>query len=107
MLGYDSEEELLGVDISHDLYADPKERDVLIKKLEKNGVLRNVELVLKRRDGSLITVLENSRVVRDEEGNVLYYEGTLTDITGRKKACLLYTSPSPRDRQKSRMPSSA
>jgi len=86
MLGYDSEEELLGVDISHDLYADPKERDVLIKKLEKNGVLRNVELVLKRRDGSLITVLENSRVVRDEEGNVLYYEGTLTDITERKKA---------------------
>jgi len=86
MLGYDSEEELLGVDISHDLYADPKERDVLIKKLKKNSVLRNVELVLKRRDGSLITVLENSRVVRDEEGNVLYYEGTLTDITERKKA---------------------
>jgi len=86
MLGYDSEKELRGIDIAHDLYADPEERELLIKKLEKKGELRNIELTLKRKDGYCITVLENSRVVRDDKGKILRYEGTLTDTTERKRA---------------------
>jgi diguanylate cyclase (GGDEF)-like protein len=45
------------------------------------GEIRNAELVLRRKDGRKIVVLENSRTVRDEHGRTLYYEGTLTDIT--------------------------
>jgi PAS domain S-box-containing protein len=86
MLGYESEQELQASDVAHDLYADPDERKVLTEKLEEQGELRNAELVLKRRDGGEITVLENARAVRDERGQVLYYEGTLTDITERKRA---------------------
>ncbi len=86
MLGYDSEAELLTIDIAHDLYANPEDRGILAQRLEKKGELRNVELVLKRKDGDHIIVLENARAVRDRQGKVLYYEGTLTDITKRKKA---------------------
>ena len=43
--------------------------------------LRNAELTLRRKDGRKIVVLENSRAVTGDEGEVLYYEGTLTDIT--------------------------
>jgi len=81
MLGYDSEDELLAVDVATDIYMDPGRRDKWVRDMAETGEVRNAELVLKRRDGTKIVVLENSRVVRDAEGRALFYEGTLTDIT--------------------------
>jgi diguanylate cyclase (GGDEF)-like protein/PAS domain S-box-containing protein len=81
MLGYDSEDELLDLEISRDVYMEPDHRQNWVRAMHEDGEVRNAELVLKRRDGSKIVVLENSRAVRDTEGNVLFYEGTLTDIT--------------------------
>ncbi|MGB9022215.1 MAG: PAS domain S-box protein, partial [Candidatus Bathyarchaeia archaeon] len=86
MLGYDSEAELLAADIPHDIYANPEDRSTWMRKLQEQGELRDVEVVLKRKDGRQLTVLDSGRVVRDEQGRVLYYEGTLTDITERKRA---------------------
>ena len=84
MLGLKSEAEMNDVNISKDLYVDSKVRSRLLHVLERDGSFQNVEYELRRRDGNVITVLENARVVRDPEGQVLYYEGTLTDITDRK-----------------------
>jgi diguanylate cyclase (GGDEF)-like protein/PAS domain S-box-containing protein len=81
MLGYDSEDELLALDVTRDIYIDPEHRDNWVRTMAEGGEVRNAELLLKRRDGSRIVVLENSRAVRDAEGRVLFYEGTLTDIT--------------------------
>jgi diguanylate cyclase (GGDEF)-like protein/PAS domain S-box-containing protein len=81
MLGYDSEDELLGLDVSRDIYMDPEHRDVWARAMADGGEVRNAELLLKRKDGTKVVVLENSRAVRDAEGRVLFYEGTLTDIT--------------------------
>jgi PAS domain S-box-containing protein len=86
MLGYESEEELKLVDVARDLYVCPGERKQLLGRMDQQGALQNVELSLRRKDGSLITALENSRPVRDEKGEVLSYEGTITDITERKRA---------------------
>lgn len=86
MLGYESEAELCSLDVVADLYVDPEQRDVLARKLEKEGTVQDIELVLKRKDGYCITVLENTRAIRNEQGEILYYEGTLTDITERKRA---------------------
>jgi len=85
MLGLTNEAELNDVNIAKDLYVDPHIRPRLLEQLERDGGLQNIEYELRRRDGRLITVLENARVVRDERGAVLYYEGTLTDITPRKR----------------------
>jgi diguanylate cyclase (GGDEF)-like protein/PAS domain S-box-containing protein len=81
MLGYDSEDELLAVDVARDVYADPCHRDRWVTTMAEHGEVRNAELVLRRRDGSRLVVLENSRAVLDADGRVLFYEGTLTDIT--------------------------
>jgi diguanylate cyclase (GGDEF)-like protein/PAS domain S-box-containing protein len=81
MLGYDSEDELLALDVTRDIYLDPEHRDSWVRSMAEGGEVRNAELLLKRRDGTRIVVLENSRSVRDAEGRVLFYEGTLTDIT--------------------------
>ena len=86
MLGYDSVDELKSKNIAKDLYSDVTERDYFLNVLQQEGTLDDTELVLNRKDGSQITVIEHSHVVRDRNGNILYLEGTLTDITQRKKA---------------------
>jgi diguanylate cyclase (GGDEF)-like protein/PAS domain S-box-containing protein len=81
LLGYGSEDELLELDVARDVYFDPDHRQNWIKAMREDGEIRNSELVLKRKDGSRIVVLENSRAVQDGDGRVLFYEGTITDIT--------------------------
>jgi len=85
MLGYSSEAELLRVD-ANTLYVDPQQRAVRKLVLERDSEVRHYELALRTKDGRVITVLENSRAVRDPEGGIAYFEGTLTDVTGRIEA---------------------
>ena len=86
MLGYESEEEFFKLDIIHDLYVDPDQRKTVVDEMEREGAIKDVELVLKRKDGNPITVLESGRTVYDSRGKILYYEGILTNITERKRA---------------------
>ncbi|MDQ6664056.1 MAG: PAS domain S-box protein, partial [Acidobacteriota bacterium] len=86
MFGYTSEEEFLQVNIVRDLYLDAEDRSKHLRYLDNTGELRNAELTLRRKDGTPLVVLENSRAARDEHGDLLYYEGTLTDITEHKRS---------------------
>ena len=83
MLGYNSREELLNVS-AQDLYVEPAHRELMARALNQFGRLRNHELALLRRDGSIIYVLANSFVVRDDAGQVVEYRGVLLDITEMK-----------------------
>jgi PAS domain S-box-containing protein len=77
MLGYSSELELRAQDVT-DLYVNPEDRKRLTAQLERDGQLVNSELLLKRKDGSVIRVIENARAIQDERKRLIYYEGTLT-----------------------------
>jgi diguanylate cyclase (GGDEF)-like protein/PAS domain S-box-containing protein len=68
------------------LYANPEDRQQIIVNIERDGEVRNFEFQLRRVDGSIITVVENARVVRGPAGDVVGYEGTISDITERKRA---------------------
>jgi len=81
LLGYASEDELLELSIGEDLYVHAEDRANWLRNMAAAGEIRNAELVLRRKDGHKIVVMENSRAVRDDQGNILYFEGTLTDIT--------------------------
>jgi diguanylate cyclase (GGDEF)-like protein/PAS domain S-box-containing protein len=85
MLGFESEAELLAQTVPA-LFADPAERPAAAARLESAGKVRAHELVLRRKDGRLITVLENGRAVRDRHGRTRFYEGTLEDVTELKQA---------------------
>jgi PAS domain S-box-containing protein len=85
MLGFSSEDELRREGAAG-MYLDPADRDRNKAEMARSGHLRNAEFLLRRQDGAIITVLENARAVLDEAGAVLYYQGTLTDITDRKIA---------------------
>lgn len=86
MLGYASVDDLLAVPNAEQLYPDPGQRRRLMERLLSDGEIRNAEFELRRNDGRIITVLENARVVHDDDGEVTGLEGTLTDVTERKRA---------------------
>lgn len=85
MAGLQSPGELLAMS-PQSLYALASDRERIIATLERDGEVRNAEFQLRRTDGALLTVIENARVVRDEAGAVVGYEGTISDITERKRA---------------------
>ncbi len=86
MLGYDSVEDLKAAGKTTVLYVNPIDRERVFARLEAEGVVKNFEYRLRRKDGSEIVVLENSRAILDDDGNVAAHEGTITDITERKRA---------------------
>jgi len=81
MLGFTTEEELRRADIARDLYVDPQARQRLLDRLERDGHYQNQAVELRRRDGQVLTALDNACVVRAADGSVLHYTGTLTEIT--------------------------
>jgi PAS domain S-box-containing protein len=86
LLGYDSAEELISTvkDLSSQVYVNPEDRDKVIQLLERYGVAKNIEIQFRKKDGSIMWGLQNSRLIRDNEGNILYIESTFQDIAGRK-----------------------
>ncbi|MEJ2256505.1 MAG: EAL domain-containing protein [Woeseiaceae bacterium] len=86
MLGFDSVEDLKAAGRTTVLYVNPIDRERVFARLEAQGFVRNFEYRLRRKDGSQMVVLENSRAIRDADGNLVAHEGTITDITDRKRA---------------------
>jgi PAS domain S-box-containing protein len=81
MLGYDSRDELLGIDIKEDLYWKPEDRKRFQEVIENEGFVKNFRVNFRRKDGQKVTILLNGQVVHDEQGNVIGYEGTNVDIS--------------------------
>jgi PAS domain S-box-containing protein len=86
MLGYGSAEELLGMDVSRDLYFDPAERAAVIEHWARPVPAAAIEFLLKNRDGTPIWAQGDGRAVRDSSGNILRYEVFVQNIDQRKKA---------------------
>ena len=86
MLGYDSTEDLKSIGNTAMLYVNPIDRERVFARLEAQGIVKNFEYRLRRKDGREIVVLENTRAVYDDNGVIVAHEGTITDITDRKVA---------------------
>ncbi|MGD0037500.1 MAG: PAS domain S-box protein [Bacteroidota bacterium] len=84
LLGYGNFYELADLDIARDIYSYSEERQIVTETLHQKGYVVNAELTLKRKNGKILTVLENARTLHDENGKVIGYEGVLEDITARK-----------------------
>ena len=81
ILGYDSRDELLDIDINKDLYWEPKDRERFQKIMETQGSIKNYKVNFRRKDGQKLTILLSGQVVRDERGAVIGYEGYNLDVT--------------------------
>jgi PAS domain S-box-containing protein len=86
MLGYSSFEELERRNLEKEGFPPDFPRGRFRLMIEKEGEVRGLESAWKRADGSVIYIRESAKVIRDAEGKVLYYEGTVEDITERRQA---------------------
>jgi len=84
VLGYTTKDELLGLDPSK-LNVDPAEAPVLGRAPDDRGGVRAREITLRKKDGTPAVFLESSRAVWDEAGKLIRYQGTLIDVTERRK----------------------
>ncbi|MFZ1289818.1 MAG: PAS domain S-box protein [Melioribacteraceae bacterium] len=86
LLGYDSLGDLQKIDINKQLYVNPQNRLEFRKILETEYTIHGYLENLKRKNGSIVNIRESSRVVKNEQtGKILYYEGTIEDITTQRK----------------------
>ena len=86
--GYDSPVELMAsiTDIAHRLYVEPGRREEFVQLMQANDTITGFESRIYLKDETVIWISENCRAVRDSQGNLLYYEGTVEDISERKHA---------------------
>ncbi len=87
MHGYASPEEMIEAvtDMASQVYSDPEDRRRILKSLTETGRIDAYEYQARHRDGHLFWVLLTGRVVNDDSGHLLYYEGTCLDITEHKR----------------------
>lgn len=83
LLGYDSFDELLKLNVETDVYVDSQHRIKLFENLQSGNTDKPTQLELKKKDGSRIIVLAHSRILQDDAGEVIGFEGALEDITER------------------------
>ncbi len=85
--GYDSADDLFqGIsNINNQLYVDSGKRDEFIALMHLQRQVKNFEARVYRKNGEIIWISENAREVFNSDGILMYYEGTVEDITARKK----------------------
>jgi PAS domain S-box-containing protein len=88
MLGYASPEDLIDsiTDIGAQVYVDPDRRSEIKRLLSEQGIVKDFEAQLYRKDGTTMWSLINAMAVRDEKGDILCYQGGMMDITSRRQA---------------------
>jgi PAS domain S-box-containing protein len=81
LLGYDRDE-LLNLP-AEKMYAKEEDRQKFIDLIQSQGFVENYELELRKKDGSVITCLDTASVRKDNNGNIVGYQGIVRDITSR------------------------
>lgn len=86
ILGYSTAEELYALPSVAVLYWNPADRAEFMRRVESQGEIRNAEFCMRRKDGQQVVILENARAVQDAGDRITGYEGTIANITERKRA---------------------
>ncbi len=84
MLGYDSKEEFLNIDLPQDLYVKPEDRRTFQEMMERDGRVIDYEVEFKRKDGSTIPILLTGHARYDLQGSIIGYEGLNVNLSQRK-----------------------
>ncbi|HEX7924698.1 MAG TPA: PAS domain S-box protein, partial [Bradyrhizobium sp.] len=88
MMGYATPQDLInGIgDIASTVYVDPAARQQYQQLMQRDGTVRDYEYQVRSRDGTALWLSDSATVVRNDEGEVIRYEGTVRDITDQKRA---------------------
>ena len=88
LFGFERPEQMIGwakQSPVHSLYVRPGQREEFVKLVGQRGEVYDFESEVRGKAGATRWISENARAVRDEKGDLLYYEGFVTDITARRQ----------------------
>ncbi|MGA8761627.1 MAG: ATP-binding protein, partial [Candidatus Sulfotelmatobacter sp.] len=86
MLGYERREELLALNLDDDICANPIQREVFRQEIDEQDYVRDFEMSLRRKDGTLLVAAESSFATRDAAGKIERYQGFVLDVTEKRRA---------------------
>ncbi len=88
MLGYENPDDLLAEihNITEQLYVNPEDRKEVIRIIREHGIMEHFEVPVRHKMGTEIFASVTGRAVKDANGNILFYEGSIVDITKSKRA---------------------
>jgi len=86
MLGYEKREELLALNLDEDIRVDAGQRDAFHRDIEQQNYVRNFEVTMRRRNGTLLLAAESSFATRDGAGNLERFQGFVLDVTEKRRA---------------------
>jgi PAS domain S-box-containing protein len=86
MLGFDNIDELAQRNLEQKGYEPDYPRSKFQREIEKSGYIIGLESKWTKKDGTTLDIRESAHAIRDSNGKTLYYDGTVEDITERKKA---------------------
>ncbi|MDF1595886.1 MAG: PAS domain S-box protein [Acidimicrobiia bacterium] len=85
LMGFEARESLVNL-ASHEMYLDPSVRLGWKTAINRDGTVVGFEAQLRRKDGKVFWGQDTARIVRDSDGNTLYYEGAIIDVSAQKTA---------------------
>ena len=86
MLGHGSRDEVMALNLDREVYASAERRAEFRREVEAHNFVRNFEVMLRRKDGTVLSAMESSFATRDAEGKIERYQGFLLDVTEKKQA---------------------
>ena len=86
MLGYVNREELLVLNLNSEICVDPRQRENFRREMESHNYVRNFEVTLRRKDGTVLLAVESSFATRDGNGAIERYQGFVLDMTEKRRA---------------------
>jgi two-component system NtrC family sensor kinase len=86
MLGYSKREELLVLNLDSEICVDPKQREAFRREIEGQNYVRNFDVTLRRKDGTLLLAVESSFATRNGAGDIERYQGFVLDMTEKRRA---------------------
>ncbi len=87
IFGYDDPKDMMAniKNIGKHLYVSPEKRVEFVSQIEKDGIVKNIESELIKKDGSSFWIIESARLIKDENGKAKYFEGSCWDVTNRRE----------------------
>ena len=86
MLGYDKPDELLPLNLDEDIRVDAGQRDAFRREIEQQNYVRNFEVTMRRKNGTLLVAAESSFATRDAAGKIERFQGFVLDVTEKRRA---------------------
>ena len=86
MLGYASRDELMLLNVDSEVCVDSRQREAFLRDIEAHNYVRNFEITMRRKDGSLLLAAESSFANRDTTGSIERYQSFVLDVTEKRRA---------------------